>query len=353
MALVALHTAMHLEESKNVHPFFSKPSSMPVLSCAKVATDHCPEVPDSEPTANDATTNHDDQHGDQDYGVQETSPKTSEPRKKRARRTAHTKNQPSLDSFARRAAVKSGDVDVKADGGELAGPSLEEDLNLDRRKRRKTASPAPEVKDIIIGRTAAGPPSDLYQQLHTEAGTTGTQEVTDGVMVDTLVAGTPKDEAPASSPPPIAEHVHEDIVPESSLPQAVEAQSRSTTPPNTVEHVGEPVDGITVPAAAESAAAKITPKKQIKVTKTGKLVSSPPKKPDPPISTPPKKRGRPRKASKKANLSATITIIRYGADDVSRLALGQKIDSILSGGKSSNKHVSIAPPKKSSDQPCL
>jgi hypothetical protein len=27
MALTAVHTAMHLEEPKNVHPFFSKPAS--------------------------------------------------------------------------------------------------------------------------------------------------------------------------------------------------------------------------------------------------------------------------------------------------------------------------------------
>lgn len=303
-----------------------------------------PEAQPQEPTANDVATNHNDANDandDEDYGVQDTGLKASKPRKKRTRKTAHAKNQPSLDSFARRPA-QSKEVDVEANEDELAEPTLEEDLNLDRRKRRKTASPKPATNATDAGHTAAGTASDLYQQLQADAG--GTQAVIDDIMADTLVASTPKGEALKSSPP-IAEDVHEEAVPESSLPQAAADQSRSVTPPTAGEVMTRDGDETVPPETVEGAAAKITPKKQIKVTKTGKLVSSPPKKPDPPTSTTPKRRGRPRKAAKNNNLSSTITIIRYGSDKASKLAIGQKIDAILSGGKASAKHVSIAPPK--------
>jgi DNA polymerase III delta prime subunit len=266
--------------------------------------------PQEEIAANDVAANHDDANDDEAYGVQDVGPKASNPRKKRTRKAAQAKNQPSLDSFARRP-TQPKEVDVKAD--EVAEPTLEEDLNLERKKRRKTASPKPT--------TDTAP--DLFQQLQAEAG--GTQEVIDDVMVDKLVAGTPKEEALHSSPPD--RDVQEEAVPESSLPQAAVSEPRSVTPPETVE------------------SAKVTPKKQIKVTKTGKLVSSPPKKPEPPVSTTPKRRGRPRKAARNTNLSSTITVIRYGSDKPSRVALGQKIDAILSGGQATAKQVSIAPPR--------
>ncbi|KAJ4332944.1 hypothetical protein N0V87_007994 [Didymella glomerata] len=311
---------MHLEEPKNVHPFFSKPAK---------AQPH-------ETAANDVATNHDDVNDDDDYGAQDTGSKASKPRKKRTRKAAHANNQPSLDSFARQPAQPK-EEDVKAGG--TAEPTLEEDLNLDRRKRRKTASPKPETDNLDANQAKAGPEPDLFQQLQAEAG--GTQEVVDDIMVDALVADTPKGEAFKSSPP-ITEDF-EGAVPESSLPQAAASHSRSVTPPTKrepapgTENENDPTDNV------ENA--KVTPKKQIKVTKTGKLVSSPPKKLDPPASTTPKRRGRPRKAARNTNLSSTITVIRYGSDKVSRVALGQKIDAILNGGKASAKHVTIVPPK--------
>ncbi|KAJ8114682.1 hypothetical protein OPT61_g3498 [Boeremia exigua] len=302
MALTAVHTAMPLEESKNVHPFFTKPSKTEI----------------AEPPANHADTNDNDPNDDQDYNVHDTSPKASKPRKKRTRKTVNTKNQPSLDSFARRPAIQSNETDE---------PTLEEDLNLDRRKRRKTASPHPTPKQTNADQITAGPQSDLYQQLQAEAEHTETHDVT----VDTLVTSTPKDETPGSTPP-IVDNVVEESIPESSLPQAGENPSCSATPPLPME-------------SAEIINAEVTAKKQIKVTKTGKLVSSPPSKPEPPTSTTPKRRGRPRKAAKKTNLSSTITVIKYGYDKLSRLAFGQKIDGILNGGKPSEKHVVIVPPK--------
>ncbi|KAJ4334226.1 hypothetical protein N0V95_009217, partial [Ascochyta clinopodiicola] len=315
---------MHLEEPKNVHPFFSKASKEEA----------------SVPNVNEPTATYDDRNDDHDYDEQNTSPQATKPRKKRTKTTANTKNQPSLDSFARRPAVKSTDVDVADD---LAGPSLEEDMNLDRRKRRKTASPEPASEVLHDNPTIGGLPSDLYQQLHTEAACVGTQEVIDDVMVDTLVASTPKDNVPESSLPRTSRDALEDAVPESSLPKAAETASRSVTPPNAAQDAATGNDN-QVPGGLDGTADKITPKKQIKVTKTGKLVSSPPK-PNPPASTTPKKRGRPRKAAKKTNLSATITVIKYGSDSESRLSIGHKIEAILCGSKSSKKPTVVVPPK--------
>lgn len=225
--------------------------------------------------------------------------------------------------------------DVKTDNA--AVPTLEEDLNLNRRKRRKTASPERGTDRLDADQVIEGPEPDLFQQLQAEAG--ATQEVIDDIMVDTLVADTAKPEAPKSSPP-VAEDF-EGVVPELSLPQSATKRSRSVTPLTVGECATETGNENSPPKIVENA--KVNPQKQIKVTKTGKLVSSPPKKPDPPVSTTPKRRGRPRKVAKNTNLSSTITIIRYGSDKISRAVLGQKIDAILNGGKASAKLVSIPP----------
>ncbi|KAF3048591.1 hypothetical protein E8E11_008394 [Didymella keratinophila] len=311
---------MHLEEPKNVHPFFSKPA----------------KTQPQETAANDVATNHNDVDDDDEYGTQDTASKAPKPRKKRTRKAAHAKNQPSLDSFARRPAQIK-EVDVNAD--DAPEPTLEGDPNLDRRKRRKTASPKPAIDASDVDQAIASPEPDLFQQLQAEAG--GTQEVIDDIMVDALVVETPKGEALKSSPPVTEDR--ERAVPESSLPQAAASQSRSVTPPNVGESATK--TGIEKNPTDTVENAKVTPKKQIKVTKTGKLVSSPPKKPDPPTSTTPKRRGRPRKVAKNTNLSFTVTVIRYGSDQTSKVALGQKIDAILNGGKASAKLVSIVPPK--------
>ncbi|KAG9197135.1 hypothetical protein G6514_002233 [Epicoccum nigrum] len=314
---------MHREEPKNVHPFFTKP----------------PKTQDIEPLTDNADTNNDEPNEDDDYGVQDTtcSPKaTNKPRKKRTRKVA--KNQPSLDSFARRSALPSNEANNDAEADE---PTLVEDLNLARRKRRKTT---PATAFTAVGESVIDPPPDLFEQLQTVAGLAGTQEVIDQVMVDTLVRNTPKGDA-MKSLPSIKVNTVEEAVPESSPPHAAHAQSRSVTPPNAGEDITQATNDGNVQQAADTATAQVTPKKQIKITKSGKLVSSPPKKPDPPISTTPKRRGRPRKAAKVKNLSSTITVIRYGSDQPSRLALGEKIDAILNGSKNVEKHVSLVAPR--------
>lgn len=72
----------------------------------------------------------------------------------------------------------------------------------------------------------------------------------------------------------------------------------------------------------------VTPKKQIKVTKTGKLLSSPPKSKLQETGSPKKRRGR---KPAKAKTSPTVTIIKYGSDAANRTRIGAKIDAIISG----------------------
>jgi hypothetical protein len=101
----------------------------------------------------------------------------------------------------------------------------------------------------------------------------------------------------------------------------------ATTSPETLPTVEEP-------GAVENKADVVTPKKQIRVTKSGRLVSSPPK-PHLQESTPPKKK-RGRKPAKAKQASA-VTIIRYGSDASSRHAIGGRIDAILAGIKLNGK----------------
>jgi DNA polymerase III delta prime subunit len=75
---------------------------------------------------------------------------------------------------------------------------------------------------------------------------------------------------------------------------------------------------------------KTTPKKQIRVTKSGRLVSSPPKPAFDVIPSPKKRRGR---KPAKAKILPTVTVIPYGTDAASRSALGQKIEDILNSKK--------------------
>ncbi|KAG9191263.1 hypothetical protein G6011_09351 [Alternaria panax] len=278
-------------EGKNVHPFFTKPSN-----------GHEPELLS---TANGIPIN--DTHDDAEYA--EADPKSAKGQKKRGRKTdqvkgknvaSHLKNQASLDRFTRPPPTQ---IALEANGRNpniSVEASLEVDPNIERRKRQKTASPEP-VSNIPASAQPEPGAFNWHQQLQAEA----------RVMRSIGVQG----------------------VPESALSAAVNVLQEQT---RHSEHAMEP-DTLHVadldsaanpndPAANEPT--KTTPKKQIRITKSGRLVSSPPQ---PAFEASPKKRrGRPRKEAK---IVPTVTVIRYGTDAASRSALGQKIEDVLNAKK--------------------
>jgi len=273
MALAAVHTAMNHEGSQSLHPFFSKPQRGP------------PPLEDlsiNETLANDV-------NGDPDYEHTTANAQPVKARKKRTRKTdvSHTKNQASLERFTQPVQVQHVNQAVK---DEVAGPTLQEDLNLDRRKRRKILSPAPTIPHL-----------DWHQQLQEEARAPGPESI--------LMAPTePMDETPntllrATSPVP------------------------TPTAPETIAVTEEPL-------TAETMAEIVTPKKQIKVTRSGRLVSSPPKPKTEDSTTPKKRRGR---KQAKPKVLSTVTIIKYGTDATSRHAVGGRIEAILAGITSTGK----------------
>ncbi|KAF1847173.1 uncharacterized protein K460DRAFT_331904 [Cucurbitaria berberidis CBS 394.84] len=281
-------------EAKSLHPFFSKPPK-----------NHAPDqVPDQAPRTNDQPV--DDAHDDPDYG---TSPKTAQGRKKKTRKAGDGKerntgksgtlNQISLDTFTRPRAQDA--TDTPANGYGLAEASLDEDPNRDRRKRRKTASP--ELSNDL--HTSVRPITgqlDWQQQLQAEAAKPMTVEEPLEGTVDTDT--------------PMSNTLHEQ-------PQnEAEAMPRPSTPPPTAIFISSD------PVVLETKA--VTPKKQIKVTKSGKLLSSPPKHAPEPSSVPRKRRGR---KPAKPKVSPTVTVIRYGVDAANKVAIGQRIEEILNGKK--------------------
>lgn len=249
--------------------------------------------PTSETPVNDA-------NDDPDYEHATTNAPRTKTQKKRTRKNEtvkdkkdviSAKNQASLEQFTRPSRAQH---DVKE---AIVENTLEEDLNLGRRKRRKTESPGP--LDVSTAPVAG---LNWHQQLQVEAN------------------------APAALP--TGGMLTEDIV-ESTVPLM-----RFTSP---LPAVAEPVDVET--------SLKTTPKKQIKITKSGKLMSSPPKPSIEESTTPKRRQGR---KPAKAKILPTVTIIKYGTDSANRLAFGGKIEAILSGIKSTTKRRTkkiVEPPK--------
>ncbi|CAA9959587.1 hypothetical protein PTMSG1_03004 [Pyrenophora teres f. maculata] len=301
-------------ESKNVHPFFSKPSST-----------HAPESvdPTTEPKNDDAHENTE---------TTETNPKAGPGRKKRTRKTdgakdknvgSHMKNQASLDRFTRPPPTQGAEGITMHSTDPSAGASLEVDPNHDRRKRQKTVSPDP----LLEPPTAAQPQPDSldwHHQLQVQAeGSVGLQGTiappihTDSKMVD-IVAG------------PTYQ-----LDEEAGLPLA------PSTPPS----VGQSGIDTILSEPILDHPKKTIPKKQIKISKSGKLLSSPPKPAIEPEASPKKRRGR---KPMKAKILPTVTVISYGTDAASRATIGQKIEDILSAENRSRTQTATqnkAPPK--------
>ncbi|KAH7384260.1 hypothetical protein DE146DRAFT_727584 [Phaeosphaeria sp. MPI-PUGE-AT-0046c] len=156
--------------------------------------------------------------------------------------------------------------DFLATANDAVDTILEEDVDTDRMKRQKTTSPG-SVHDLTNGL----PNLNRQERVQIEA-----QPVDEGIT-QTIATTQPEDES-----------------------------------------------------TKEVQAGVVTPKKQIQVTKSGKLVSSPPKPIAEPSSPPKRKRGRP---PAKIQSPPTVTIIKYGSDTDSRKSLGEKIDAILNSKK--------------------
>ncbi|KAL6709143.1 hypothetical protein ACN47E_001959 [Coniothyrium glycines] len=274
MAVTAVQTAMNLE-GKTVHPFFSKPL---VADCSN-----------EQPLPIHASNDH--AHDDADFAC--TVPQSLKEPKKRTRKneagkhknrsSVEVKSQALLQGFVRATNSARGDTNDVGNDNLLGAPNLEEDPNQARRKRQKTTSPEP-----VTTQSSAQPQKQAVQ---------GQPQLGLGLAQDDSVHSGALTSHPLSAAGP-------EIVVATS---AVVAEEQRPT----------------------------SPKKQIKVTKSGKLISSPPKPVHIPITTPKKRRGRP----PKTQIQPTVTVIRYGAglDAASKSALGQKIEDILNKPKRSNR----------------
>ncbi|KAJ4290208.1 hypothetical protein N0V90_010423 [Kalmusia sp. IMI 367209] len=316
MALAAVQTAMNLEEKKHIHPFFSKaPQS---------------NAPDQQALSIEAPA--DDANNDPQYEQQENAPKGH---KKRGRKPGSTikkkespagKSQSRLEKFTQPSAGQDAAEGVPVNAPHiLSEPTLEEDPNSDRRKRRKTDSPAPAQSHNATSETPAIDQSDWHQQLKLEAGKT---MVSDRKRTHVTI------------PEPLAR----DLATVVAI-NRVKETSRATTPPNDI--TVEPGPNASQPLFT-STIDKTTPKKKtIKISKNGKLLSSPPKVET--ESTPPRKR-RARKS--KLKVAPTVTIIKYGHDTAGRQSIGEQIEAILNGSKVAPRPAALkkarlkkAPPK--------
>ncbi|KAJ4356797.1 uncharacterized protein N0V89_004834 [Didymosphaeria variabile] len=290
MALAAVQTAMNLEDKPNVHPFFSKP--------------HKHAAPEQQPPAIEVPV--DTTQDDPDYEQHE---KVGKGQKKRGRKPGSTNkkkespagnNQSLMERFTQPARAQAAAEDAHIGAAQIAEePALDEDPNQDRRKRRKTNSPAAQGGTAVAGIPANGS-LDWHQQLEREARTS--------VPSQTM----PTDSKPQSN--------------DNTAHTAMNGHHRPMTPRN--DAATEPGTSAAQGSVSASTTSRATPKKKMKVSKSGRLVSSPPDA-EPEVTPPRKRRGR----KPKLKPMPTVTIIKYGQNDVSRRAIGERIEAILRGDK--------------------
>ncbi|KAF2736577.1 P-loop containing nucleoside triphosphate hydrolase protein [Polyplosphaeria fusca] len=291
MASAAVHPAMNFEGKKSIHPFFTKPTKN--------------QLSETEVTSNDAHL--DEVNSDPNFEQPDPDVQTDTGRRKRARKAekegVRLRGQAALDAFTR--PVNGRTADVLALAGQ---PSLEEEVNDDRRKRRKTESPpAPQGDTAPIDPRHSIEDLGWQEQLEAEAG---------------------KDHSYATkSPSPPLLQPDED---QSSKDSEIASKARIIGP-----------DSESISKGPPKAA---TPKKRVlKVTKNGKLLSSPTiAAPESATSNSPRRK-RERKQTK-IRPSPTVTVIKYGTDATTRRILGQKIQDILEGRKQ-DVALPIAPAK--------
>ncbi|KAL1606227.1 hypothetical protein SLS60_003629 [Paraconiothyrium brasiliense] len=262
-------------------------------------------VPEQQPPAIEAPV--DNTQDDPDYEQHE---KVGKGQKKRGRKPGSTNKkkestagsrQSLMERFTQPAGAQAEVENAPTGAAKIAEEStLEADPNQDRRKRRKTHSPPPAQGATVA---AAVPTNGLlgwHQQLERGAGLSMTSQTM------------PTD----SKPQPSDGIAH----------TSTNGDDRSMTPRNdtATEYETSAARG----SASASTISRATPKKKMKISKSGKLVSSPPGA-ETEVSSPRKRRGR----KPKLKAMPTVTIIKYGQNDVSRHAIGERIEAILRDDK--------------------
>ncbi|KAL5379842.1 hypothetical protein DPSP01_008124 [Paraphaeosphaeria sporulosa] len=311
MALTAVQTAMNLEEKQHVHPFFSK------------ANKH--NAPEQQPPAIEPAA--DDAHDDPDYEQHE---KAGKGQKKRGRKPGSAnkkkenlaaKSQSLMERFTKPARGQPAGEDAQVGTEAISEePNLEEDPNQERRKRRKTNSPSPTQRGTLPDQVSEDARLDWEQQLELQAGLSTAPQTT--LANSENLPNSDIENVPAN------EH------------------GRPAIPPN---HAAlEPSTNGAHGLVSKPSTSRPSPKKKIKISRSGKLVSSPPPGAES-ETTPPNKR-RHRKPKLKA--IPTVTVVRYGRNADSRRIIGEKIEAILRGEKPTLRPVTpMKAPLKPSGPP--
>jgi DNA polymerase III delta prime subunit len=263
-------------------------------------------------------------NGDLDYDQPDAEAQPSKTRKKRARKSDGTRDkkergpgekiQAPLDRFTRPLNART--------AGESAA-CLEEDLNQDRRKRRKTATPPPTANHSA-GMEPAPETNNLdwLTQLSIEA-------EKDAGRLSKASAESIADKQPLQHAP---ENALSAIMGISPIETAdIEAKSSDAS---------NPLMNISV--VPDNEPKKTTPRKKIlKISKNGKLTSPISAKSEPVVASSPKRRRK--RTTSKVNYSTTVVVIKYGSNIKSRRAIGKKIQDILGGKKQPVMHPATPP----------
>ncbi|KAL5430195.1 hypothetical protein PMIN07_010248 [Paraphaeosphaeria minitans] len=308
MALTAVQTAMNLEDKQHVHPFFSKT--------------HKHTASEQQPPAIEAPA--DDAHDDPDYEQHEKAGQGQEGKRgpkpggaNEKKEGAVGQRQSLMEKFTQSArnqpATEGAQLDTETRPEE---PNLEEDPNKGRRKRRKTRSSSPTRGGTTPDHVPKDAPLDWQQQLELQAG--------------------------LSTAPHPTPYRPEALSNGDDVNGPTNGYGRPATPPN--DAALKPGASPTRDSISASATSRPSPKKKIKISRSGKLVSSPPGA-GPETTTPKRLRGR----KAKLKVIPTVTVIRYGQTAESRCTIGERIEAIFRAEKSTLRLVTPkkAPPKSS------